>query len=127
MRVLVLVRDDLRFMRGRAVADSRGNMPRILAAVAAGLGGIQGLHDAGLCHADIRNDHPLIECATGSYQWIDVDLDEDSPAFDVWSAGNILHCVAGRGFVTFHEAIRARPELASQLWRRTAPSSFRIA
>ena len=103
---------------------SQALLPRVLAAVAAGLRGIHRLHEAGLCHGDIRNDHLLIERETGLYKWIDFDLEEDSPAFDVWSAGNILHCVAGKGFVTFHEAIQARPELASQLWREDGSVFF---
>jgi serine/threonine protein kinase len=87
----------------------------ILAKIADCLAGIQRLHDAGLCHGDIRNDHLLIERSTGIYKWIDFDLDESSPWFDVWSAGNVLHCVGAKGFVTFREAIVARPELSGRL------------
>ena len=90
-------------------------LPGILARLAGSLAGIQRLHDAGLCHGDIRNDHLLIERASGGYRWIDFDLDEDSPAFDIWSAGNILHCAAAKGFVTFREAIEAQPALAGRL------------
>ncbi|MEI7903440.1 MAG: hypothetical protein WCK89_24640, partial [bacterium] len=46
----------------------------ILLHVIGSLRGIQRLHDAGLCHGDIRNDHLLIERATGQYKWIDFDL-----------------------------------------------------
>lgn len=90
-------------------------LPGILAKLAGSLAGIQRLHDAGLCHGDIRNDHLLIERATGVYKWIDFDLQEDSPEFDIWSAGNILHCAAAKGFVTFREAIEAQPALAGRL------------
>ena len=90
-------------------------VPGILANVANSLGAIQRLHDAGLCHGDIRNDHILIERATGLYKWIDFDLKQDSPDFDVWSAGNILHCVLAKGFVTFHDALHIKPELSGHL------------
>jgi serine/threonine protein kinase len=89
--------------------------PSILLNVIETLRGIERLHDAGLCHGDIRNDHLLIEHATGQYKWIDFDLNEDFPDFDIWSAGNILHCVVGRGFVSFRDAILASPRLAGSL------------
>lgn len=91
------------------------HFPSILLHVIGSLRGIQRLHDAGLCHGDIRNDHLLIERATGQYKWIDFDLNEDFLDFDIWSAGNILHCVVGRGFVSFRDAIQASPELAGRL------------
>ncbi len=99
-------------------------MPAILGRVTESLDAIQTLHDAGLCHGDIRNDHLLIERATGSYKWIDFDLNENSPDFDVWSAGNILHCAVAKGFVTFHDAIQAQPGLSAALWREDASVFF---
>ncbi len=90
-------------------------LPGILSKVAASLAAIQRLHDAAMCHGDIRNDHLLIERTTGCYKWIDFDLNENSAAFDIWSAGNILHCAAAKGFVTFREAIEANPALAGRL------------
>ncbi len=99
-------------------------LPGILARVTESLDAIQKLHDAGLCHGDIRNDHLLIERATGGYKWIDFDLNESSPDFDVWSAGNILHCAVAKGFVSFHDAIQAQPDLASVLWREDASVFF---
>ena len=99
-------------------------LPGILARVADCLAAIQRLHDAGLCHGDIRNDHLLIERATGSYKWIDFDLNQDSAHFDIWSAGNILHCVAARGFMTFRDAIQANPSLSGRLTDRDASVFF---
>lgn len=99
-------------------------LPGILASVTESLDAIQKLHDAGLCHGDIRNDHLLIERATGGYKWIDFDLNENSPYFDVWSAGNILHCAVAKGFVTFHDALQAQPGLAAALWREDASVFF---
>jgi len=105
-------------------AYSRTRLPGVLYGVAASFAGIQRLHDVGLCHGDIRNDHLLIESGTGTYRWIDFDLNEDLPSFDVWSAGNILHCVIGKGFVSFHDAIHARHIPASALWREDASVFF---
>jgi hypothetical protein len=99
-------------------------LPRILGNVAACLHGIQRLHDAGLCHGDIRNDHLLIERATGAYRWIDFDLDENSAEFDIWSAGNILHCVAAKGFLTFRDALEAHPALSGRFAEKDASVFF---
>jgi serine/threonine protein kinase len=90
-------------------------LPGILGKIAGCFAGIQVLHDAGLCHGDIRNDHLLIDRTTGCYKWIDFDLNESSPWFDVWSAGNILHCVTAKGFVTFREVIHSHNELSGRL------------
>ena len=81
------------------------------------------LHAEGLCHGDIRNDHILIERGTGRFRWIDFDLDQAAPDYDIWALGNILHCVAGKGFVTFQETLRDRPELAGAE-RDLAPCVF---
>ncbi len=91
------------------------HLPRILTRIADSLGAIQRLHDEGLCHGDIRNDHVLIERGTGQYRWIDFDLKQDFRDFDVWSAGNILHCVVGKGFVTFRDAALQYPQWAAAL------------
>jgi hypothetical protein len=99
-------------------------LPGVLRNIAGSLRGIQRLHEAGLCHGDIRNDHLLIERTTGCYKWIDFDLNEDSAWFDVWSTGNILHCVVGKGFVTFREAIEACPALSGHLTDEDASVFF---
>ena len=102
----------------------RNLLPAVLANVVTSLRGIQRLHDAGLCHGDIRNDHLLIERASGCYKWIDFDLNQDSAWFDVWSTGNILHCVIGKGFVTFREVIEGHPGLSGCLTDEDASVFF---
>jgi len=87
-------------------------LPDVLRRVAENIGALERLHAVGLCHGDIRNDHLLVEHETGCYRWIDFDLMQDSPGFDVWSIGNVLHCVVAKGFVTFHSVTQARPELS---------------
>jgi len=144
-RVLQFVREDRRFMHGRAARDSQGNLirvidfidgadliryldgvempheqyfhelfPRILAKTVGAFRAIQLLNDNGLCHGDIRNDHILVERATGDFRWIDFDLNQSSSRYDLWCLGNVLHFVVGKGFVTFREIIGARPELANR-------------
>ena len=92
-----------------------GHFPALLAHIIESLRAIQRLHEAGLCHGDIRNDHLILEQATGQFKWIDFDLNQDFADFDIWSAGNVLHYVVGRGFVTFREAIQAAPDLGGRL------------
>ena len=99
-------------------------LPAILAKVTDNLAGLGRLHDAGLCHGDIRNDHLLVENATGSYKWIDFDLDQGFPDFDIWSVGNILHYVVAKGFMTFRDALDRWPELSGKLSRDDASFFF---
>jgi hypothetical protein len=89
--------------------------PSILARTLVAFGAIDFLNAHGLCHGDIRNDHILVERGTGAFRWIDFDLTEDFVDFDLWSLGNILHCIVGKGFVTFRDAVRDRPGLSGML------------
>jgi len=93
----------------------QSHFPSILAHVIESLRAIQRLHEAGLCHGDIRNDHLILEQATGQFKWIDFDLNQDFADFDIYSAGNVLHYVVGRGFITFREAIQSSPDLGGRL------------
>ncbi|HEV2446996.1 MAG TPA: hypothetical protein VGS58_13790 [Candidatus Sulfopaludibacter sp.] len=120
VRIIDFIRgpDLLTFLSGIPLSHEEyvwTRLPAIVEAAADSLAGIQRLHDCGLCHGDIRNDHILVAHESGRYTWIDFDLNEDSPLFDVWSAGNILHCIAAKGFVTFHDAAQTRPEYAAGL------------
>ncbi|MHC5078274.1 MAG: hypothetical protein ACYTHN_04610 [Planctomycetota bacterium] len=98
--------------------------PRVLARALECFGGISRLHEAGLCHGDIRNDHILIEKETGRFRWIDFDLTQNFSDFDLWSLSNILHCVLGKGLVTFRDAVRSRPGLQSELGEDDASVVF---
>jgi tRNA A-37 threonylcarbamoyl transferase component Bud32 len=89
--------------------------PGVLAEVIGLLDGLARLHACGLCHGDIRNDHVLVEEPGGRFRWIDFDLDQGSLEHDLWTVGNILHCVVAKGFTTFSDSIAARPELAQCL------------
>ena len=99
-------------------------LPAVLAKVTDNLAALGHLHEAGLCHGDIRNDHLLVESETGTYKWIDFDLDQGFAEFDIWSVGNILHYVAAKGFMTFRDAIGAWPELSGKFSRDDASVFF---
>jgi hypothetical protein len=85
---------------------------------------IQFLKENGLCHGDIRNDHILIERDTGCFRWIDFDLTQDFSDFDLWSLGNILHCIMGKGFITFRDVIQQHPELSGRFTEDDASVFF---
>jgi DNA-binding transcriptional LysR family regulator len=85
---------------------------------------IQKLHDAGTCHGDIRNDHLIVERSTGRLRWIDFDLTQDFSDFDVWSVGNVLQVVIGKGLVTFRESLREQPHLVGELTEADASVFF---
>ena len=91
------------------------HFPSILTKTIEAFEAIRYLNDNGLCHGDIRNDHIYIAREDGRYRWIDFDLTQDFGKFDLWSLGNVLHCIAGQGFVTFQDAILSRPDLSGRL------------
>ena len=72
------------------------------------------VHRAGQHHGDIRNDHIFVERETGIYRWIDFDYEVNFSDYDVWSMGNVITYVVGKGPHTFHE-IRREPESYPQL------------
>jgi serine/threonine protein kinase len=69
---------------------------------------IQFIHENGLCHGDIRNDHIMVENETSNYRWIDFDLSQDFSDFDIWSIGNVLQFCSGMGMRTFHEIVQSK-------------------
>ena len=76
-------------------------LPGILEKLIPAMEAIQTLHDMDTCHGDIRNDHIIMDRDTGLYRWIDFDLTQHYPDYDVWSLGNILHFAIGKGMVSF--------------------------
>ncbi len=102
----------------------RSSLPSILAKVTDNLAGLQHLHDAGLCHGEIRSDHLLIEQGTHAYKWIDFDLEQASLEFDVWSVGNILHRIVAKGVRTFRDALDLCPQLSGKLFQEDASIFF---
>jgi len=84
--------------------------PGILRRLREALSALAFLHDHGLCHGDIRNDHLIVESGTGRLRWIDFDLDQDTGECDVWRVGNLLQFCVGKGEATFHETRANRAE-----------------
>jgi serine/threonine protein kinase len=99
-------------------------LPELLPEIGDSFAAIAYLHARGLCHGDIRNDHIILEARTGRARWIDFDFTRPSLVFDVWSLGNVLNCVLAKGFVTFHELRRSRPELLGRLTREDGSAFF---
>ncbi len=99
-------------------------LPPILAKVTDNLAALQRLHDAGLCHGEIRSDHLLIEQGTNAYKWIDFDLDQSSLNFDLWSVGNILHRIVAKGVRTFRDALEICPQLSGKFSQDDASIFF---
>jgi serine/threonine protein kinase len=100
-------------------------LPKVLTHILECFAAIQKLHHRGLCHGDIRNDHILIDRESGEYRWIDFDMSQDFPDYDVWSMGNILHCTVGNNVVTFRDVRAEQPELAESLTENDASVFFR--
>lgn len=91
------------------------HFPSILAKTIEAFEAIRYLNDNGFCHGDIRNDHIYMAREDGRFRWIDFDLAQDFDKFDLWSLGNVLHCIIGQGFITFRDAIQSRPGLSGRL------------
>jgi hypothetical protein len=84
----------------------KDDLPEILWKLFGSFKAIANLHDHGFCHGDIRNDHIIIESKTGKFRWIDFDLQQDMPDFDLWSLGNILNYSVAKGITTFKQVLK---------------------
>ena len=84
------------------------DLPGILRKLTDCLQAIALLHEHNTCHGDIRNDHILIDSNTGQYRWIDFDLNQNVADFDVWSIGNIINYVVGKGINSFANVFRSK-------------------
>jgi serine/threonine protein kinase len=99
-------------------------LPALLAETYDLFAAIAFLHGCGLCHGDVRNDHAILDAETGRARWIDFDFTRPSLAYDVWTLGNVLNCVVAKGFVTFHELRRSRPDLLARVGPEDASVFF---
>jgi hypothetical protein len=77
-------------------------LPGLLAKLVDSVEALAFLHERGLEHGDVRNDHILIERETGTYRWIDFDYQVNFSDFDIWSMGNVVNFVVGLGVNTFY-------------------------
>ena len=88
-------------------AYCHGEMQNLLHRLIESIEAIQILHEADLCHGDIRNDHIVIDRRTDRFRWIDFDLKQDFSDFDIWSIGNVLAYIVGKGIQSFHQVLRS--------------------
>lgn len=86
-------------------------LPGILRAIVGCIEALEALHAKGLHHGDVRNDHVLIESATGQHRWIDFDLEVNYLDYDMWSVGNLLTYAVGKGIRTCRDAMKAQQAL----------------
>jgi hypothetical protein len=84
-----------------------GEMQNLLHRLIESIEAIQILHDHQLCHGDIRNDHLIIDRRSDRLRWIDFDLKQDFSDFDIWSIGNVLAYIVGKGIQSFHQVLRS--------------------
>lgn len=96
------------------------DLPGILRKLINSLEAIQFLHDRGTCHGDIRNDHIIIEAETGEFRWIDFDLNQHVSDFDVWSMGNILNYIIGKGINSFQQVLKSN-QFSDQIKQKLVP------
>jgi serine/threonine protein kinase len=112
IRILDYIRGESMFQRIYNIQKSHEqyfheDLPPILYRLIDCMEAIQFLHDRGTCHGDIRNDHIIIDADTGEYRWIDFDLCQHVSDFDVWSMGNILNYVVGKGINSFQIVLKS--------------------
>lgn len=103
--------------------------PGILKKLIVSFESLRRLHEHGLRHGDVRNDHLIIEGETGNYVWIDFDYDFDTPenpfSLDLFGLGNILLYTAGKGFHELNMIIDD-PERYGSLAQRFIAEDFSI-
>ena len=83
------------------------DLPGILHKLTESLQAIHLLHSNHVCHGDIRNDHIIIEKGTGTYRWIDFDLNQHVSDFDTWSIGNIINYAVAQGIISFSRVMKS--------------------
>lgn len=97
----LFVKTDALHMDHRAYFETR--LPGILRKLIDAFEAICILHKNGYRHGDVRNDHIIVEQATGNYVWIDYDYDYLAPenpfSLDIFGMGNILLYTIGKGFL----------------------------
>jgi len=84
-------------------------LPGVMGDVIDAIEAMAWVHDHGLHHGDIRNDHLIVDVADGHLVWIDFDYAVNFLDYDIWSAGNVVIYTAAKGITTFR-AVRNHPE-----------------
>jgi hypothetical protein len=83
-------------------------LPGIMKEVIACMDALAELQQQGMHHGDVRSDHIWIEHKTDRFVWIDFDYEVSHTDYDLWSMGNLLIRVLGKGVHKLHD-IERRP------------------
>lgn len=81
-------------------------MPQVMARLLEAVDAIGFMIKNGLQHGDIRSDHIIVESETGLFKWIDFDYQVSHSDFDLWSLGNVISSVVGKGSLNYHDVLR---------------------
>jgi hypothetical protein len=104
-------------------------MPEILKKLIKAFESLRFLHENGLKHGDVRNDHIIVEQETGNYVWIDFDYDyeavENPLSLDLMGIGNILLYTIGKGFHNLKQKENGE-FVYKELLDRVKPEDFSI-
>ncbi len=77
------------------------------------------LHANGELHGDIRRDHIIIDQETDVFRWIDFDFiyhhHESRFGYDIFSLGNILAFLVGKGDITVQMLQKERPDVLASI------------
>lgn len=84
-------------------------LPQVMHQLIPAIEAMARVHQHGLRHGDIRNDHILVDASAGGYVWIDFDYEVNFSDYDTWCMGNIIAFAVGKGSHTFHR-IRHEPQ-----------------
>lgn len=86
----------------------RDHLPVLLPRVLKAFEAMVSLHSSGCHHGDIRTDHLIMEAGRKRLVWIDFDFQVSHSDFDLWSLGNVLAFVVGKGVHNVYE-VRSNP------------------
>jgi hypothetical protein len=86
--------DDLEMPHEEYFSD---HMPGIMKEVLFCIDALAELQKTGLHHGDVRSDHIWIERGTNRFVWIDFDYEVSHTDYDLWSMGNLIVRVLGKG------------------------------
>ncbi len=73
------------------------HMPGIMREVIACIDALAKLQKQNLHHGDVRSDHIWIDKETDRFIWIDFDYEVSHTDYDLWSMGNLIIRVLGKG------------------------------
>jgi hypothetical protein len=73
------------------------HLPGVMKELIACIEALAALHAQEQHHGDVRTDHILIERHSGHFIWIDFDYSVNFSDYDIWSMGNVITFVVGKG------------------------------